>query len=79
MVDCREDGIHVTPHKTKQSTGKKVIYNWSPELRAAVESARARAAAAHRTFLVLRPQRAVLPRRGDWPMSRVEVNVATVL
>ena len=41
MVDCREDGIHVTPHKTKQSTGKKVIYNWSPELRAAVESARA--------------------------------------
>ena len=27
MVECHEDGIHITPHKAKQSTGKKVIYN----------------------------------------------------
>ncbi|MBK5915118.1 tyrosine-type recombinase/integrase [Rhodocyclus purpureus] len=40
VSDCREDGIHVTPSKTKASTGKRVIYEWSPELRAAVESAK---------------------------------------
>lgn len=31
--DCKEDGIHVTPSKTKNSTGKRVVYEWSPELR----------------------------------------------
>ena len=32
----KEDGIHVTRHKTKNSTGKRTIYLWSDELRAAV-------------------------------------------
>ncbi len=34
---CREDGIHVRTNKT----GKAVIYTWTPELRAAVEDAKA--------------------------------------
>jgi len=32
----KEDGIHNQRHKTANSTGKKTIYEWSPELRAAV-------------------------------------------
>lgn len=40
-TDLRDDGIHVTPHKTQGSTGKKLIIDWSDELRAAVESAKA--------------------------------------
>lgn len=36
VADCREDGIHVTTSKT----GKRVIYEWTPERRAAVESAK---------------------------------------
>jgi integrase len=35
--DCRDDGIHVTTNKT----GKPVIYEWSDELRAAVDLAKA--------------------------------------
>lgn len=35
--DCREDGIHVTTHKT----GKRVIYEWTPERKAAVEACKA--------------------------------------
>ncbi|MBL8473960.1 MAG: hypothetical protein JNM98_19365 [Rhodocyclaceae bacterium] len=38
--DLREDGIHVTPSKTAGSTGKRVIYAWSDDLRAAVDAAR---------------------------------------
>jgi integrase len=38
---CREDGIHVTPSKTKASTGKRLIYEWTPELRQAVDDAMA--------------------------------------
>ena len=34
--DLKNDGIHVTPRKTARSTGKKVIYEWSEELREAV-------------------------------------------
>lgn len=34
--DCKEDGIHVTPSKTANSTGKRLIYEWTPELREAV-------------------------------------------
>mgnify|MGYP001616633617 CR=1 FL=1 len=34
---CKEDGIHVTRHKT----GKRTIYTWSPELRNAVDMAKA--------------------------------------
>jgi integrase len=36
---CREDGIHVTSSKTKTSTGKRLIYEWTPELRQAVDEA----------------------------------------
>ena len=35
----KSDGIHVQRHKTKDSTGKKVIYSWTPALREAVENA----------------------------------------
>ena len=37
VSSCREDGIHVRTNKT----GKAVIYTWTPELRAAVEDAKA--------------------------------------
>jgi len=37
VADCREDGIHVRTNKT----GKRVIYAWTPELKAAVNSAKA--------------------------------------
>ena len=36
----KEDGIHVQRHKTAGSTGKRTIYEWTPELRAAMEIAR---------------------------------------
>ena len=38
-ADCREDGIHVTPGKTKLSTGKRIIFEWTLELRSAVDGA----------------------------------------
>lgn len=42
LSDCHtEDGIHVTPTKTEYSTGKRVIFESTPELRAAVEEAKA--------------------------------------
>ena len=34
--DLKDDGIHVMPRKTAHSTGKKIIYQWSEELRDAV-------------------------------------------
>jgi len=37
MSDIREDGIHVTPHKTASTSGKSVIYEWSESLRQAIE------------------------------------------
>ncbi len=37
VSSCREDGIHVRTNKI----GKAVIYTWTPELRAVVESAKA--------------------------------------
>lgn len=37
----KDDGIHVTRHKTANSTGKATIYEWTPERRAAVEEAKA--------------------------------------
>jgi integrase len=39
-ADLREDGIHVTPRKTEETTGKKLIIEWSDELRAAVQMAK---------------------------------------
>lgn len=38
-ADCHEDGIHVMPGKTKLSTGKRIIFEWTPELRAAIDGA----------------------------------------
>jgi integrase len=40
-ANLKEDGIHIQRHKTTESTGKRTIYEWTPELRAAVEMARA--------------------------------------
>ncbi len=37
ISDLKEDGIHVTPRKTANSTGKKMIITWSDELRASIE------------------------------------------
>jgi len=39
MADCRDDGIHVTAHKTASSSGKRTIYEWTAERRAAVDEA----------------------------------------
>lgn len=36
---CQEDGIHVQPGKTRKSTGKRLIYEWTPELKEAVDKA----------------------------------------
>lgn len=38
-LHIKDDGIHNQRHKTKSSTGKRTIYEWSPELKAAVEMA----------------------------------------
>ncbi len=39
-ADLQEDGIHITPNKTSTSTGKRLIIQWSDELRAAVAEAK---------------------------------------
>lgn len=41
MSNLREDGIYVEPGKTEGSTGKRMIIQWSEELRAAVGMAKA--------------------------------------
>ena len=38
-ANCKDDGLHVTPGKTRKSTGKRLIYEWSAELRAAIDEA----------------------------------------
>lgn len=38
-LQFKEDGIHVQRHKTKNSTGKVTIYEWTDELRHAIEFA----------------------------------------
>jgi integrase len=35
-----DDGIHIQRHKTAGTTGKRTIYEWTPELRTAVELAK---------------------------------------
>jgi len=40
-VHFRDDGIHIQRHKTAGSTGKRTVYRWIPELRAAVRQAEA--------------------------------------
>jgi integrase len=39
LSDCHEDGLYVTPKKTKRSTGKALIFEWSPALREAIRLA----------------------------------------
>lgn len=41
MSQIREDGIHVTRHKTAKSSGKRTIYERSPELDEAIAMAKA--------------------------------------
>ncbi|MBS1585845.1 MAG: tyrosine-type recombinase/integrase [Bacteroidetes bacterium] len=41
MSDLKEDGLHNLRHKTKKKTGKQTIYEWTDELRAAVNEAMA--------------------------------------
>lgn len=41
MSDLREDGIYVEPGKTEGSTAKRMIIQWSEELREAVDMAKA--------------------------------------
>nr|VFK60395.1 MAG: hypothetical protein BECKTC1821F_GA0114240_104522 [Candidatus Kentron sp. TC] len=38
-VHFRDDGILVQRHKTANTTGKRTLYEWTPELRAAVDEA----------------------------------------
>lgn len=40
MSDLKDDGIHLTPGKTEGSTGKRLIIEWTDELRAAVGTAK---------------------------------------
>jgi len=37
LSDLKEDGIHVTPRKTANSSGKSLIIEWSDELRLAID------------------------------------------
>lgn len=37
--DFKDDGIHIQRHKTAESTGKRTIYEWTPELRESVAMA----------------------------------------
>ena len=41
MSDLKEDGIHIQRHKTANSTGKRTIYQWTPDLKAAIDMAKA--------------------------------------
>lgn len=41
VSDCKEDGIHVMPSKTAHTTGKRLIYEWSPELKLVIEDIKA--------------------------------------
>jgi integrase len=41
MSDLKDDGIHVMPGKTEESTAKRLIYEWTEQLREAVEMAKA--------------------------------------
>ena len=41
IADLKADGIHVTPNKTRNTTGKRLIIDWSSELREAFDMAKA--------------------------------------
>jgi integrase len=36
-ANLKDDGIHIQRHKTAESTGKRTIYQWTPELREVIE------------------------------------------
>jgi integrase len=40
-ANLKDDGIHIQRHKTAETTGKRTVYLWTPELREAVELAKA--------------------------------------
>ena len=40
-ASLQKDGIHIMRHKTAESSGKRTNYKWSPDLRAAVDRAKA--------------------------------------
>ena len=40
VANLQGDGLHVTPGKTAKTSGKRLIIEWSDELRAAVEEAK---------------------------------------
>lgn len=39
VSDLQIDGIHIQRHKTRGSSGKRTIYEWTPELREVVDQA----------------------------------------
>ena len=41
MADIKPDGIHIQRHKTRASTGKRTVYEMTPDLMTAVEMAKA--------------------------------------
>ncbi|MFZ4386387.1 MAG: tyrosine-type recombinase/integrase [Chloroflexota bacterium] len=41
MADLKDDGIHIQRHKVRHSSGKRTIYEWTPELKTAVDTAKA--------------------------------------
>lgn len=41
MADIKPDGIHIQRHKTRESTGKRTIYEMTPDLAMAIEMAKA--------------------------------------
>ncbi|MFA6015454.1 MAG: hypothetical protein WC742_10340 [Gallionellaceae bacterium] len=41
VANLKDDGIHIQRHKTIASSGKRTIYEWTPELRTIVDMAKA--------------------------------------
>jgi len=60
MADIREVGIHVQPRKTAKTTGKRIIIEWSLNLRAAVDDALAARPKDIAPWLFLYPPRRVV-------------------
>lgn len=40
-ANIKDDGLYIQRHKTAHSTGKRTIYEWTPELRASIQMTRA--------------------------------------
>lgn len=40
-ANLRDEGVYIQRHKTAGTSGKRTIYEWTPELRAAIEQAKA--------------------------------------